>query len=199
MISLGGAPVTNYEKWGEIDLLKDHRSASPIFLLSLALLFLPILLGLWGHPISCFWSGGLLPPLLTLPLILLYFLLHELVHGLLIWLCSGLPPRFGIAPGCLYAASDAYFSRPQYLLIALSPVLSWGGLLLVLCQLLPPDWLWPLQLIQAFNFSGSAGDLYLAWMVQAKLPSEIFIQDSGPFMTFYLKKEAPSDVDQPAL
>ena len=58
------------------------------------------------------------------------------------------------------------------------------SVLLLLIFLVPPDWFWVVYLIQAFNVSGAAGDLY-ATVLFARLPKHILVQDTGTAMTVY--------------
>src|SRR5699024_9973818 len=113
-----------------------------------------------------------------------YLVLHELVHGVLIWFFSGRMAHFGFSGLYAYAGSEAYFKKSSYLIIALAPIVVWGMVLLLLIFLVPPDWFWVVYLIQAFNVSGAAGDLYVT-VLFARLPKHILVQDTGTAMTVY--------------
>ncbi|MDD3789256.1 MAG: DUF3267 domain-containing protein [Petrimonas sp.] len=120
--------------------------------------------------------------------LLLYLLLHEAVHGLFIYLRSKQKPRFGIKLPYAYAASDAYFDKRSYMIIALAPVVIFGITLLILNILLPKEWFWFVYMIQMMNISGSMGDVYIASLVN-KMPDDVLAHDTGTAMTFYSKKD----------
>lgn len=131
-----------------------------------------------------FWA------LLSLALAL-YMVLHEAVHGIFIYLLGKQKPRFGIRLPYAYAASDLYFDKRSYLLIALAPVFLFGIALLMLNILLPRSWFWFIYIVQMMNLSGSAGDAYLACLT-GKMPDAVLVRDGGTDMTFYAKKQTTS-------
>jgi hypothetical protein len=98
-----------------------------------------------------------------LPALIVVFLLtfggHEALHGLAIrW--AGHRPRFGmkLRQGVLYATADgAYFSRRDFIIVALAPLvgLSAGGLLAML--VLPDALAYYAGLTVALNAAGAIG------------------------------------------
>lgn len=117
----------------------------------------------------------------------LYIILHELVHGLFIYLFSGKSASYGFEAMYAYAKSDAYFDRRSYVVIALSPVVIWGAVLLLGTVLLP-ELYWVLSIIQVFNLSGAAGD-YMVCEKIMRMPSDVLVYDSGTAMEFFSKTE----------
>ncbi|MEG1523533.1 MAG: DUF3267 domain-containing protein [Clostridia bacterium] len=112
-----------------------------------------------------------------------YMLLHELIHGWIMQAYGGHPRyHFSVIYAC--AGSDAYFSRRQYMNIALMPVLLLGLLLLVLNIILYPEHYWFFYTLQMLNVSGAAGDLYVTAMIM-RMPKDTVVQDTGTVMTFY--------------
>lgn len=174
----------SYRESFHVDLQKDTKLAVLVNVLSL-LLFVPFLAaGVLLFPTSLF-DGGIWPLLLFAAGIVVYMVLHELIHGLFIRLFSGMRPHYGFTGLYAYAGSHAYFARGHYIVIALAPVIIWGIVLAVLCAVTwGTRWFWSLYLIEALNISGAAGDFYVTWRF-LKEPKDILIQDTGIAMTVY--------------
>ena len=117
-----------------------------------------------------------------------YILLHELVHGVLMRTLSGVKPRYGFTLMYAYAGSDAYFNKKSYLVIALAPVVIWGAVLAVVNTLVPTAWFWVVYLIQVVNLSGAGGDLYVTFKF-CRLPRDILVRDTGVAMTVFAPRE----------
>ena len=117
----------------------------------------------------------------------LYILLHELVHGVFMKRFSGIKPRYGFTGLYAYAGSDAFFSKTPYLIIAFAPIVLLGVFLLVLNFLVPSDWFWAVYLLQVINVSGAAGDLYVSLLL-AKTPKDILVKDVGTAMAVFTKE-----------
>ena len=120
---------------------------------------------------------------------LAYMLLHEAVHGVCIWAYVRRRPHFGFDGGYLWTGlKDAYFDKPSYLVIALSPVVVWGVILLAL-ELALPAWFPAICFVQSINLGGTAGDYYVAHALRS-LPDETLCNDTGVAMRFYVKESA---------
>ena len=176
-----------YRQIGGIDLLRDRRAALIVNIGALVIALLLVPLGLFWRPFF-FPADSLFSLLLWLVLLfgamLIYMVLHELVHGVLMRHYSGIKPHYGFNGFYAYAGSAAYFDRKTYLTIALAPVVLRGTLLLVLCIAAPPALFWSCYFIEIVNLSGAAGDLYVSWLLR-KLPADLLVQDSGVAMKFF--------------
>lgn len=177
---------SGYRRIGGVDLMRDQRAARIVNFSALGAGFVLILVGLPFHPFNLFFSEVplLLQLFLFLGSLVLYTVLHELTHGVLMRYYSGLRPRYGFNGLYAYAGSNAYFDRRSYRVIALAPVVLLGLLLLLLCCLVLISLFWFFYLIQIVNLSGAAGDIYVCLLLQ-KLPADLLIQDSGIAMEFY--------------
>ncbi len=179
-----------YQPIRTIDLQKDRKKAVWVNLLSIFIGAAMIVPALFVVPFNLYgFEDGARTLYFTRLIVVIvsllaYLVLHELVHGVFIWLFSKRRARFGFTGLYAYAGSDAYFKKSSYLIIALAPVVVWGVVLLLLNFLLPPDWFWVIYLIQVANISGAAGDLYVT-VLFAGLPRNILVQDSGVAMTVY--------------
>ena len=97
------------------------------------------------------------------------------------WALSGVKPSYGLKLPYAYTGSTVWFDRRSHGVTALAPVVVWGAVLQALIALLPPEWFWPLWLVQLSNLSGSAGDIYCVWTLM-RMDGELLIQDTGTRM-----------------
>ncbi len=183
----------HYRYAATLDFMRDRRHIVPMLILSLALIAVPAVAGLFIAPVGPSWAlmasrwwawpalGGAL---------LLYIPLHELIHGLAMLALSGVMPRFGLRLPYAYAGSDVWFDKNSHIITALAPVVVWGVALQVAIARLPGAWFWPLWIVQISNLSGSAGDLYCVWVL-ARMEGDVLIQDTGVRMRVY--KKMPSE------
>ncbi len=118
---------------------------------------------------------------------ILYMVLHELVHGIAMKLCGTKKVKYGFTGLYAFAGSSDYYRRKSYIAIALAPVVVWGVVLLIMNLLVPVQWFWVVYLIQIVNISGAAGDLYVTYRF-SRLPADILVQDYGVGMTVYSAK-----------
>lgn len=74
--------------------------------------------------------------------------------------------------------SNAKFSKKQFSIIALAPVIILGGILILLILFTPKEYtfLWSILLI--LNFAGSSGD-YLQFFKICKYPTNTYFQDTS--------------------
>ena len=176
----------------EIDLLHDRQTFLRVNKLCAGLTVGVLALGLviyllwpWAFPLAG-WGAQAVAALLGT---LAYMLLHEAVHGVCIWAYVRRRPRFGFGGGYIWTGlKDAYFDKPSYLVIALSPVVVWGVVLLALGLALPA-WFPAICFVQSINLGGAAGDYYVAHALRS-LPDETLCNDTGVAMRFYVKESA---------
>ncbi|MBR2697899.1 MAG: DUF3267 domain-containing protein [Clostridia bacterium] len=114
-------------------------------------------------------------------MLIAYIPLHELTHGAVMFALSGVKPTFGVKLPYAYAGSTVWFDRRSHVITAVAPLIVWGVALQILIFILPPRWFWPLWIVQISNLSGSAGDIYCAWVL-LKMDGELLIQDTGTRM-----------------
>ncbi|NLI54685.1 MAG: DUF3267 domain-containing protein [Clostridiales bacterium] len=176
-----------YREIRRIDLVNNRREALLINLLALLIAGAVTALGfLICPPFSEVEIGihTILGIVLLLIGILLYMVLHEVVHGVFMKAFSGRKPRYGYTGFYAYAGSDALFDRTQYMIIAFAPVVILGLLLAVLTAAFYEAAFWYLYIIQIVNLSGAAGDLYVGCLI-ARAHSDVMVRDTGTDMSFY--------------
>lgn len=183
-----------YGELFSIDLQKDPKLALRVNLLAL---IITAVLGVPMHfyiPITTLFdmSGGLGGYALRFGvlavLMVLYLILHELVHGAAMKLCGTKKVRYGFTGMYAFAGSDDYYYKRPYLFIALAPVVLWGAVLAAANCLVPAAWFWVVYLIQLANLSGAAGDLYVTVRF-SRLPADVLVRDRGVGMTVYGKAQ----------
>ena len=118
---------------------------------------------------------------------IIYMILHELVHGICMRAIAGVKPKYGFTGMYAFAACDAYFGKGAYILIALAPVVLWGIVLAVITPLVPVTWFWIVYFIQLMNLSGAAGDLYVTFCL-LRMPKDVLIRDWGVAMKVYAQE-----------
>lgn len=121
-----------------------------------------------------------------LVLIIVYMILHELVHGITMKACGTQKVKYGFTGIYAFAGSSDYYDKRSYILIALAPVVLWGAVLSVILPFVSFEWFWVVYFIQIMNISGAAGDFYVTFKF-TKLPKDILVSDSGTAMTVYSK------------
>ena len=184
------------EDYGEIyslNLQKDKRTAIIVNLLALAIAAVMAVSMNFFVPVTSFFdmSGGIVRYFLRLAalivLMVLYTVLHELVHGIAMKLCGTKRVKYGFTGLYAFAGSEDYYDKKSYIFIALAPIVLWGTVLAAVNFFVPTEWFWIVYMIQLINISGAAGDLFAA-VKFSRMPKNILIQDSGVSMrVFYIR------------
>lgn len=182
----------DYKEIKQIDLQKDKKLAGLVNGLAFIVMAAMVIPMLFIVPIKTFMADGKIMYLAKLGVVvvgmIVYIVLHELVHGIVMKYYSKIKPTYGFTGMYAYAGSSAYFCKKHYIIIALAPIVLWGVVLLILNLLVPTGWFWVVYLIQMMNISGAAGDLYVS-VSFSKLPEDILINDTGVRMTIYSREE----------
>ena len=183
------------EDYGEIyslNLQKDKRTAIIVNLLALAIAAVMAVSMNFFVPVTSFFdmSGGIVRYFLRLAaliaLMVLYMVLHELVHGIAMKLCGTKRVKYGFTGLYAFVGSEDYYDKKSYIFIALAPIVLWGTVLAAVNFFVPTEWFWIVYMIQLINISGAAGDLFAA-VKFSRMPKNILIQDSGVSMrVFYI-------------
>jgi hypothetical protein len=193
---------SNYILQRNIDLTKELSLLIILNIAGLVLLFpvgwfffssarwLRVSTGQISYQISAISGIGFF--LWSLLAIVLFIVLHELVHGLFFYLSTHQIPFFGFRGAYAFAAAPQWFiPRIQYLWIGLSPLIliSISGLILI--PFIPESLLIPLLIGLIFNAVGSVGDLYIVfWLVRQ--PANQYIQDKGDVISIYAPVSDPN-------
>ncbi len=169
-----------------VDLQKEKKLAVLVNAMALVIAATLIGVGVAINPINFVLSGtgSLLRPIGVLAAVIVYMVLHELVHGAFIKKFSGKKAKYGFTGLYAYAGSDAFLNKREYIIVALAPVVLLGAVLLLANIILSAGWFWSVYLLQTVNISGAAGDFYITYIL-GKLPPDLLIQDEGFTMKMY--------------
>lgn len=183
------------EDYGEIyslNLQKDKKTAIIVNLLALAIAAVMAVSMNFFVPVTSVFdmSGGIVRYFLRfaalIVLMVLYMVLHELVHGIAMKLCGTKRVKYGFTGLYAFAGSEDYYDKKSYIFIAMAPIVLWGTVLAAVNFFVPTEWFWIVYMIQLINISGAAGDLFAA-VKFSRMPKNILIQDSGVSMrVFYI-------------
>ena len=181
-----------YREICAIDLQKNKKMALFVNLLAIVIAALLAIPMHYVVPISSLFSmeNGMQSYMFRFAgmfvLLILYMVLHELVHGIAMKMCGTKKVKYGFTGIYAYATSNDFYDKKTYIFIALAPVVLWGIILAVVNMFVSLEWFWVVYLIQISNLSGAAGDLYVT-VKFSRLPSDILIQDYGVGMTVFSK------------
>ena len=178
-----------YKELYSVDLQKNKKTALIVNLLAVvigAAMAFPMHLVV---PITTFFEGEedlIIRMLVLFASIILYMILHELVHGISMKLCGTRKVKYGFTGAYAFAGSEDYYPKKEYIFIALAPVVLWGVVLAALNFVVPEEWFWIIYIVQIMNISGAAGDFFVT-LKFLRFPDDILVKDYGVSMVVYSK------------
>ena len=165
-----------------LDLQNNKKQFFIVNVLSFLIMIPMLIIGHLYNPIfNLFENGGQM--IFIFIGIVIYMILHELVHGIFMYYYSKEKSFFGFTGGYAYAGSHCYYYKKPYLVIALSPIIILGAILLVL-NIIFTEYFWLIYFMQIANISGAAGDLYVTYRF-LKLDDNVLVKDIGVSMDVY--------------
>lgn len=114
-----------------------------------------------------------------------YAALHELTHGVVLRLLTGVRPSYTVRLPYVATGCDAYLKRSTVVAVALAPALVWGVVLVVLLLVMPDDVLLITYVVAGLNFAGSVSDYAQAWEAWRHPPMARF-RDVGEATAVFL-------------
>lgn len=174
-----------YRLHSTIDLKEDKRAATAIqmtfIVTAAALIGVAILLDL---PLASDWASGVIIAV-TLAACVTYSALHELTHGVLLGLLTGVRPTYAVRLPYLVTGCSAYLRKQSAIVVAVAPAVIWGVVLVVAMFTVPADALLTAYVVLTLNFAGSAGDFFQAWKI-SQLPRTALVRDAGKQTSVFL-------------
>lgn len=124
--------------------------------------------------------------------ILVYLVLHELMHGIVYRLMTGEKLHFGLSWSCAWCGvPDIYVTRRTALCALLAPFVLFSAVFIALICLCDGLAAATAILLFAVHFGGCAGDLYDTLLLLFRFRGDILMRDTGPKQTFYARDTAP--------
>ncbi|MGB3375398.1 MAG: DUF3267 domain-containing protein [Microbacterium sp.] len=179
-------PVT-YEQHLTVDLKNKKLTLTVQGLFALVALVgvgVALLLGGW---LRTDWPA-IVTILVTLAACLVYMTVHEATHGAVLQLLTGIRPTYRMRFPFLTTGNHGYLTRRSAIIVALTPAVIWGVVLLVALFTLPDGCRLTAYIVLALNFAGSAGDFVEVYLV-SRQPSEALVQDDGNSLHVFLPEE----------
>ncbi len=175
-----------YKEFYSIDLQKNKKTALLVNALAFIIAAVLVVPMLRVVPFSSFFEadGVIVRWVALIVLMIVYMILHELVHGAAMKLCGTKKVKYGFTGMYAFAGSNDYYAKKPYIFIALAPVVLWGIVLAIVNCVVPTEWFWVIYFVQVINLSGAAGDLFVT-VKFLKLPQDILVHDHGVGMTVY--------------
>ena len=179
-----------YKEIYKIDLQKDKKAALLVNVLAVVIALVMVVPMCFIVPISSLFGmeSGLRDYIIRfvalIVLMVLYLVLHELVHGVAMKICGTKEVKYGFTGMYAFAGSTDYYDKKAYIFIALAPVVFWGIVLAIVNPFVSVEWFWVVYFIQIINLSGAAGDLFVT-VKFSRLPKDILVQDHGVGMKVF--------------
>lgn len=179
-----------YREICSVDLQKNKKAALTVNIIAVVITVILVVPMLFVVPISSLFSmeKGILNYMLRFGaffvLIILYMVLHELVHGIAMKICGTKKVKYGFTGMYAFAGSNDFYDKKSYIFIALAPVVLWGIVIAVINPFVSAEWFWVVYFLQISNLSGAAGDIFVT-VKFSKLPSDILVQDYGVGMKVF--------------
>ena len=180
---------SEYREIKKMDLQKNTKLAVFVNVLALVIAAVVFWIGLLLKPTTLDSENPfktLMSTVVVFVLVIVYMVLHELVHGIFFKKYSGEKAKYGVTGLYAFAKSDAYYNKKEVNIIELSPIVILGVILVVLNVIFSTTLFWYVFIIQIINISSAVGDLYFACVLR-KMPDDILIKDDGVSMTIYGK------------
>lgn len=182
----------DYREIYSLDLQKDKKTALIVNGAAVLIMIFMIFIGYKIMPVfslfevedEFYYRMTFIKLIVLCVSMVVYLLLHELVHGITMKLFGAKKIKYGFTGLYAYAGCDEYFAKAPYIVIALAPIVIWGIVLFVINCLVPSGWFWIVYFIQIMNISGAAGDLYVTFKFSG-FPNDILVKDMGVSMTVY--------------
>lgn len=183
---------SEYNEIYSLDLQKDKKTALIVNGAAIVIMLILFFIGykvmpvfsLFGTDDEFYYRTTFIKLIVLCVSMVVYLLLHELVHGITMKLFGAKKIKYGFTGLYAYAGCDEYFAKAPYIVIALAPIVIWGIVIFIINCFVPDDWFWIVYIIQIMNISGAAGDLYVTFKFSG-FPKEILIKDIGISMTVY--------------
>ena len=170
----------SYRRDDTIDLKKDRKLALAVqggFVLLAAIAVVVALLLAPTLSLQTEWHP-FVTIVVTVVACLLYLIVHEATHGVVLQLISKVKPSYRMRFPFLTTGGNAYLTPRSAIVVALAPMVIWAIVLIIALLLVPQDWRLTVYVVLALNFAGSSGDLVEVWVL-SRQRRDALVQDDG--------------------
>ena len=109
---------------------------------------------------------------------ILHIILHEITHLIFMKIFSKEKINISIKFPTISVGSNAKYSKKQFSIIALAPVIILGIILILLILFSSKDYTFLWSILLTLNFAGSGGD-FLQFLKISKYPTNTYFQDTS--------------------
>ena len=134
-------------------------------------------------------TNFLIAMILFFLIMLIYIVLHELVHGLFYKILTKEKLTFGLSWSCAYCGvPNVFVKRNATVITCLAPFVIFNIIYIVLICALPPNiYTFIITILFSYHIGGCIGDLYLSLLLLIKYNKETIVNDTGAKQIIYTK------------
>ena len=142
-----------------------------------------------GYPFEIAFSG-----IIFMVLMLVYVVLHELVHGIAYKTLTGEKLTFGISWSCAYCGvPNIYTYRKTAIISVMAPLVVFSVLFVIALAILysiSPLYYLAVAFVFGMHLGGCSGDIYVLYLLLTKFKNKkTLMRDTGPEQFFYIPEE----------
>lgn len=142
-----------------------------------------------GHPLEIAFAG-----IIFMVLMLVYVVLHELVHGIAYKTLTGEKLTFGISWSCAYCGvPNIYTYRKTAIISVMAPLVVFSVLFVIALAILysiSPLYYLAVAFVFGLHLGGCSGDIYVLYLLLTKFKNKkTLMRDTGPEQFFYIPEE----------
>ncbi len=176
-----------------------NAAALVVLLVCLGIAALPIIVSK-GFVSSDLSASLWIPYLILVGAMLVYIVLHELVHGVVYKVMTGEKLTFGLTLSCAFCGvPDIYVYRKTALRALVAPLLLFTVVLVPLTV-----WLYYVDTILYFvsafvvglHIGGCSGDIYMTYLLLRNRDPRILVKDTGPAQSIYAPAEGETFTEE---
>lgn len=142
-----------------------------------------------GHLLEITFAG-----IIFMVLMLVYVVLHELVHGIAYKTLTGEKLTFGISWSCAYCGvPNIYTYRKTAIISVMAPLVVFSVLFVIALAILysiSPLYYLAVAFVFGLHLGGCSGDIYVLYLLLTKFKNKkTLMRDTGPEQFFYIPEE----------
>lgn len=129
----------------------------------------------------------------TLAIMVIYLVLHELLHGVAYKSLTGEKLTFGLSWSCAFCGvPNIYTYRKTSIIASATPLVVFSVVFCVLCAVLfyvNIRYFFAAAFLLGMHLGGCSGDIYMLILMAKYKNPKLLVRDTGPAQTFYMPEE----------